>query len=516
MTDTKGRFARGVFLLAAADLAGRSILFILSPVMTRLLTPAEYGSYALLLSLSYVLALVQYGGMDSAYPFFRASDRGENDRRILVTASVVASIAIVVVMSLTAIVGIATGWLPDFTGLGSVEVLLFIAGLLPAALSSWYLYLLRYRHETTSFVRVNLIGQIGGPLLAIPVMMGFPQSRRIVVFFAVVLACHLMAFCWAIREFSSHGVRLYDRGVFSRDLAREMLRYGIRLVPAFVLYALCVHNGRFLLGWFSGPDAVSVLALSATLASAALVVRAWFSFFWDPHLAEWIARESRETYVGRLQVAVPLISTMGFLLTCGAVVWADLFVALLYPQSYLPAARLVPFLLCAGACGMLSAVAIATTLIANTPRYHVILYSTAFVLNVAIGLLLVSRMGATGAVLTTLLTEVFVLGFWIVLGKYVLENLPLAWGVALVQGAIAIAAATLYRPGMLWPAHAIAERLVASVVFIAVFGAIAAWALRKHRAHLGEVLGRSSKGARERGESPNATMTVPASAEEIG
>jgi O-antigen/teichoic acid export membrane protein len=512
MIEPKRRFARGVFLLAAADLAGRSILFILSPVMTRLLTPAQYGSYALLLSIGSVLMLVQYAGMDSAYPFFRANDRGENDRRILVTASVVSSAAILSVMSLVAIIGIGTGWLARFTGLGSVEVLLFMAGLIPAALSSWYLYLLRYRHETTSFVRVNLIGQIGGPLLAIPIMMRFPQDRRMAVFFAVLLSCHLLAFIWALREFALQGVRVYDRAAFSSALGREMLRYGVRLVPAFVLYALCAHSGRFLLGWFSGPDAVSILALSATLTSAALVVRAWFSFFWDPHMAEWIARESAETYVGRLQVAVPLIATMAFLLVCGAVVWADLFVAWLYPASYLSAARLVPFLLCAGACSMLSAVAIATTLIANSPRYHLILYTSVFILNVAIGLLLVPRIGAMGAVLTTLATEALVLGFWIVLGKYVLKNLPLAWGVVLVQGAIALAAAALYRPGVLWPAHAIAERIGVSVLFVAVFGAIAVWALRRHRTHLADVLGRRAPG-RERA---NARMTVPASAEEIG
>src|SRR4051812_24210352 len=94
------RFGRDMLIYSGADLLGSAIGLVLSPVFTRLYTPQQYGAQAALAAVWSFVCLVQYGGMDMAYSYFRAqtADPAER-RRLMVTASGIA------VTSLVAVIG---------------------------------------------------------------------------------------------------------------------------------------------------------------------------------------------------------------------------------------------------------------------------------------------------------------------------------------------------------------------------------------------------------------------------
>ncbi|HEY6140023.1 MAG TPA: oligosaccharide flippase family protein [Thermoanaerobaculia bacterium] len=485
MTDRPDRlprrpFAHSAVLLAGSDLLGRAVLFLISPLLTRLLTPAQYGSYALLLSVAAVLALVQYGGMDAAFPFFRARAADHQaEERIVVTASVVVTASALVIALVACIVAAVTPPLRRLAQLSTTEMLIFCAALFPMAMSGWHQYVFRYLRETGRFVRVTLLSQVGGPLIAVPLMTLVRQEQRLMAFLLVILLAQAAAALWALGQYAGMHLRMYRRVAFSGALAKEMLHYGLRLVPAFLLYAASFHAGRWLLAWFDGAASVSALAIAALLSSAALIIRAWFSFFWDPYVAHWIAVDPPSVYLPRMQAAVPLVASVLFALTAVAVVWADVVIRILYPPSYLGAAKLVPFLLCAATCSALSAVAISTVLIGNTPRFHLPLYAAALIIDVAACLVLVPSRGALGAAWANFATELFILASWIAVGWFVLRNLRIGWTAALFQLTVAVLLAAVYQPGALWSEHVLAERCIVTLLAVGIIAGAGAWALRE-------------------------------------
>ena len=82
------KLRRDLLSYASVDLIARLISLVTSPITTRLLTLGQYGAGPLLYSFWTPISLFQFGGMDSAYPFFKAKlNDSEEDKKLLATAT---------------------------------------------------------------------------------------------------------------------------------------------------------------------------------------------------------------------------------------------------------------------------------------------------------------------------------------------------------------------------------------------------------------------------------------------
>src|SRR6266571_1682248 len=129
---------RNITIYMIADILGSGIGLITSPVTTRLLTPEQYGATPLLMALWSVVALCQFGGMDWAFPFFRANRSAERES-VTVTATIIATSSAMITFLLFSAVALLLPAVRDYAGVSTWEILAFLAGLLPMAIVSWYL-----------------------------------------------------------------------------------------------------------------------------------------------------------------------------------------------------------------------------------------------------------------------------------------------------------------------------------------------------------------------------------------
>jgi O-antigen/teichoic acid export membrane protein len=424
--------ARKFALYSAADLLGRSIGLVTSPFLTRLLTPAQFGSMSLLSSVWAVIAITQFAGMDSSYPFFRAKGGGEQQlRKVLVNATVIATLALLTVWTLFFFTGILTEVVYTFAGVSATEFSAFALGVLPAGLLAWYLYAFRFSQWARSFVTVTLIGKVLSALLVLPALLYFTSANRLTVYYVVLGLVQWVAVVIALREFRLKGAWPYSRSAIDPSLGRNLLHYGVFLVPAAMLNSLTGALDRLLVGWFWGPQEVALLSLALFLASIIFMMKGWLSLAWDPQVIEWIGTRRSEVYLPRLQLGTEIFSVVLFLVIGGATIWADWVVHLLYPPFYAPVSDLIPPLLLWGAFGILGLVASATITLADTPKLYFRLYGIGLTMNAVFGLWLVPAHGALGAVVATLITSMcafVVLLYW---GKLKFQNMPLRWNRAL-------------------------------------------------------------------------------------
>ena len=475
------KLGKNMIIYAGADLLGRSIGLITSPISTRLLTPDQYGACPLLTAVWSMVALAQYGGMDSAYPFFRAQDKDNQDEKnIFITSTCVATLSLLIVWGIFTLFAITSPWLQNYALVSKLELVLFLLSLVPTCLTGWYLYLLRFMHQALPFARVSLLGRVAGIVLTLPLMTIVPQGDRLVVMFSVLLIVQLVALVWTLKEFKDLDIWLYQYKDFSVSLARKMMRYGTILIPGAMIYAMSAVADRLLVGWFATPGEVAILTLGISLSSIVLMLKKWFALVWDPHLVEWVANKDTKIYLPKLQAVAIALSSIFFPLSCLSDIWGDWFINIMYPTSYESTARLVPFITLVGSVSILSLVAVTTVMIANSPKYHLPIYSTALLINCLTGILLIPNLGALGAVLGTLAAEVFILIAWIGLGRIILNNLNINWHFPAILAIMTGVFISFYHPGIIWSSHEMIERFLLTTILI-VASLACLWWYRPHQ-----------------------------------
>ena len=450
-------------LFAVADLCGAMIGLLTSPIITRLLTPEQYGAIPLMAAAWAIVASLQYGGMDSAFPFFRA--QGIEPR--LSTVGTSTRIAMLSALGLVLVFGaggLAMPYIRELAQVGSIEFIVFAVGLLPASWIGWQLYLLRFEHRAGYFAILTLFGRVVGVLAALPLIYLAEQQDRLLVSIAVGAAVAWVAWLFGRRLIRLSGLGR-DTTDFSGALAKHLGRYGIALVPGGMVYSFTVIADRLIVGGWGGPSEVAVYVLAVSIAGAALMLKAWFARVWTPHLVEWIATKDESIYMPRLQTAFDLIALVMFSLTIFGTIWADPVIDLVYPPHYAAAATIVPWLLLAGAVSTLSLVQVATVLLAHTPKFHLPIYALGLTVNVAACLILVPELGPRGAGMATALSELTIFACWLFLGHVWLANLRLRLLTTNVAAALAVSACIGYEAGLVPPDGTILGRLYMTLGF---------------------------------------------------
>ena len=467
--------SRSFLIFGLSLFLGRGIALLVSPLTTRLLTPEQFQAIPLLAAVWAVIALVRHGGMDWAFPFFRAGTRHEDERRrILATASLVGVVSAAGVWAAFAAAGLAHPWLRRYAGVSTTELALYLAGLAPMILKDWHMYVLRFEHAIWPFARLNLMGTVAGTVVAVPLLFLFPQEQRLVVLLAALAGAEALATGWSLLELKWAGKWPYRLDDFCASLSKRMLRHGLVLVPGGMVYALLSIADRHLVRWLA-PNEVHTLVLAVSFGSAVFMLKGLIGLVWDPRMVDWIATRDPARYEPKLQHGAALFGGTLLSLAGLAAVWSDWVVDLLYPGTYGSAAALIPVLAMAGALSAFSLVGVATALVANLPRFHLPVYALGLLVNVVIGVVAIPRLGALGAALGTLGAEAFIICAWVFIGRILLRNLKIRWRLPLLMTAVVALAVAFYRPGMVLPGLVLLERLLASAALLAVMGALLWW-----------------------------------------
>jgi O-antigen/teichoic acid export membrane protein len=179
---------------------------------------------------------------------------------------------------------------------------------------------------------------------------------------------------------------------------------------------------------------------------------------------EWLSTKDPKVYLPKLQATAIAISIIFCLITCLACIWGKWVVGILYPPYYLPVAKLVPIIALTGTFSTLSLVAVASVIIVNSPVYHLPIYSLALLTNCTVGIILIPKMGATGAVIGTCAAELLIIVAWILIGTMFLKNLTLNWLLPIIL----VAASTLFI--IIYPISQISQELW--VCFVVTLGLV--------------------------------------------
>jgi O-antigen/teichoic acid export membrane protein len=370
----------------------RLVSFFLIPVYTRYLSPADYGILALVGMLDQILFILMNMGQSSAlFRTYLAHEQPEG-REAVLTTSLWLILTLSFPIGLLALV-IAEPVALILTGSASYTswVMLGIGGVAFKTLLRMPFAVLRARKDSQRYARLAFTRTMIGLMLAIFFVVGLHLGGRGVLLSQLLaellLGIYLVpATLWGLKlKFSS------------RD-ARDLLGYGIYLIPSGLLNFLLHLSDRYFLKHFSSLQAVGVYALGYRFGEILYFATQAFALAWPQFLFGNL--KSPEAPALYARVFTYFLAIMGFLWLAVSLLAGELVKIMAHPSFY-EAHRVVPWLAGAFLFQALAAVGNVGMPLHRKVKYRPMIIGTAAGLNLGLNFLLVPHYGPMGAAVTS-------------------------------------------------------------------------------------------------------------------
>jgi O-antigen/teichoic acid export membrane protein len=311
----------------------RGVAFLLLPLYTRALTPAQYGTLSVLLAITSVAGIVFAFGLDMG--LFRSFFLHAEDRRRVFVGSVWRLLVVAPVVGAIVCAAIAAPFLHGIPRVTPLDVFLaLLAGALYVGASAVPLVVLRVQRRLRDFLALSLVDAIATPTLTI----------------ILVVVLHKGILGWLIASAASNAILLvaafrivpWERGVpFERDTVVGAMRFGATLIPhAFALWALFLIDRGVLAGLVSAHE-LGVYSLAANLAVPVAIAITSLNQAMMPAYASAGVHPEQRDHLANL-IVIQLTGVFAICLT-GALLGGPVLL-LVAPHSYHDAAPLVAWI----------------------------------------------------------------------------------------------------------------------------------------------------------------------------
>jgi O-antigen/teichoic acid export membrane protein len=446
--------------IAVSTLVGMLLL----PVMTRLLAPKSYGNYAIAFAALNCLQMVASTWLNSSIIRFHAgAEKAAEDVRMNSTAFV---------MTLAGSAGMAAVCLAFALALlhrldsELCRLLLIVpAQLMAMNLLALPLQVLRAQRRLGAY-NILIVSRTFLPPAAGASLSLMTQGGAITMF-ATTAAVHALLVPAGYWGCFRGKYRLTAR-LFDWPWARQLLAFGMPLVPAMLMVQVLDISDRFIIGAFRGSTEAGLYAASYTVAAlpmdlvmllvtgaaAPLIVATW----------EQKGRRGTElflTFLTRVFILLGLPAAVGL-----AVLSRDT-VTLFANEDYAQGATIVPYVSAGAFLLGLQWIAQRGMLFAQRTKTVLVLYTIAGLTNIAANIILVPRYG-------------FVAAGWTTLGSYVLLLVLIAigsaphltWNIPYATAARATIAVAVMRGAILLLSPSFAGPLLARYIQKVLVGAL--------------------------------------------
>lgn len=388
---TSTLFGRGLLYVVVWSLQ-LLVSTLISPFLTHLLGPSEFGALSSALAVYQVLSVAALLGIDEAVVLQRSEDRDSRSARGLVTIAICISFVVS---------GLAMATIPLWSGpLGfSGYPLLVVAVILwtaPSAAVTVMLALLVAEDRLKPFTVVGLISAIGGSMVGLVLLLTVQRSASVYAWGGVFSQFLAMGLGLLI-------VRPNLQAFKNLDIARRAVRLGIPLALGSLAYFVLNAGDRIIIQRELGAAEVGRYQVAYVIGSAVILLLTFTNGAWTPHFAS--LRDDRARYALALKSRDELFRLLVPIVLAVTLI-APLALRILAPASFRPEGLAVVVLLVALAAFPVAASGAAGRLLVIARRGKTVgaIAGVAALVNVVVNLILVEPLGIAGAAIATLLS----------------------------------------------------------------------------------------------------------------
>jgi O-antigen/teichoic acid export membrane protein len=385
-------------LLYSIPIVGQRLvgIFLLS-IVTRVLTPDDYGMLVLIEQVFMILSTLLGGHFASALGYFYFENE-RSDHRAQVVGTVAAGafgvglVAMVVSLPLSGLLARYVFGSDAATRYLAIVFLSFPLNFLVEALFGW----LRVTDRQRAFAGGSLL-RVVLTASGIAILVGLLKYHVIAYVATTVGTLLIVAVVFSVYLFRATPLAL------SSPLFWRMLRFSLPLSLGFIAMFVINFGDQFVLRHYRPFAEVGIYGLAYRISMLVNVAISSFFSYWNAQVYSILRRDDSESVFARfLTYCALLVSFCALLLMLGARPGLRILVA----EPFRPAAAIVPVLVAANSMRAIAEFLRTRFLAAGRPRYET--YCTWIGMGICVGLyaLLIPRYGMWGAASATALTFV--------------------------------------------------------------------------------------------------------------
>jgi O-antigen/teichoic acid export membrane protein len=372
----------------------KSIGIFLIPVYTKIFSPSDFGTIALISSLTDLMGMFVVLGLDnSSARWFYDSDK-KSDQKCTISSwfwcqFCVSLIFAIGLSSVAYQVSVLLLKSSDYGILIQIAALTIPFGTFIKVFGN----LLRYQRRgwtTSIFLTANSIGTIGAIIILIVVykwgLFGI-FSARLLAATTIALVALFMLKDWISTVY------------FSWKRLKEMLAFGLPLVPAAIASWITFSSDRYILQMFHNTSEVGLYSIAASLASGVALFTGAFQLAWGPFaFSIYREKESLDVYSRVFSFYALIFCFLGTVVS----LFSPLLLRILTTTEYYSAYSCVPYLAFSYiALGATYLVSLGSGIAKKSRPIAISIFIGALV-NIAFNFLLIPILGKEGAAISTL------------------------------------------------------------------------------------------------------------------
>jgi O-antigen/teichoic acid export membrane protein len=389
-----------VALYSSGNLLIKGMSLISAPIFTRIFDPAQYGAWSFInVMIAFLTGILLLGG-DNAYTRYFFKCKSDQERQALTATwfSFLAVWSIVVLVSVLPFSRFLSAWM-----LGSENYLAaWVIGLASSPLAMINLILsqaLRNRFRAKAFTVLNIITAALTITLAVLFVLVFNLGVAGALLGAALASLVMLPVrVWFVRDLLAWS--------FSVRLLKQLLAFGLPLVPMNIAFWLFSNADRLMLARIADLESVGLYSISAAMAAALMLLQNAVGQSWLPHAMK--IYEENEEYAREIfsRTMVFFLAGSGFVVT-GFVALAQEVLFVLVPPAYYASFWAIP-MLAVGFLFFTSAhITSVVIMVKNKTVYIMIACWVVAVVNIGLNSLLIPNFGIVGAGAATGISYIF-------------------------------------------------------------------------------------------------------------
>lgn len=365
--------------------------FLLTPIITYLISPEEFGKASMFLLVYSVTLMVTLAGADQAYIIY-FFDRTDKERKKLFWNSIYVSLMFFVLIFVT-IIAFNTPISKFIFGKYYIQGnVLLIFSLLTGIFQTYVLQSVRMLKKGWHYSLLQISKSISNYLVITMYCLLIAKT-----FTAILLGQLFANILPVLLSFFLISYLTKPERPNSKEM-REILKTGIPFVPNFMLIWLFQSIDRISLRYYTNFNEIGLYTVAFKMSLIINVLQDGFTNYWFPLAYEYHSKKKEETdiYVKANDIATTIFLTMASLIMLSK----EIFFMIIAKQ-YKSAENVFPFLVLGAAVyALYPTTGIGINLTKKT-YWHLPISLTAMIFNFVGNTLLVPKLGSIGAAVST-------------------------------------------------------------------------------------------------------------------
>ncbi|MDC2866202.1 lipopolysaccharide biosynthesis protein [Bacillus sp. BP-3] len=369
--------------------------FISTPIITRILSPEEFGKSSLFMVILNVLLLISLFGTDQSFVrFFYEKD--EETRKKLLRDCLKPPLFSFLILSIILLLFYKQTSLFVFSEESIWLAVILVFSLFIQIVNRYAVLIIRMEQKGFLFSLLQLFSKLFEfvGILAFAYYLG--STYKILIYSQALsyLFVTIIAIVFAL----SYWNFFKKNKVTSQHSMKEIVYYGVPLSITLLVTWLFQSTDRIAIKHWSTLTELGLYTAAFKIISILNVIQTTFTTFWAPVSYERYAKNPEDTeFFSNMNQIITLAM---FIVGIGTLMFKDLIIYLLGP-SYREVATIMPFLVFLPVMYTISETSVIGINFSKKTKWHIVISVSACLINVIGNIILVPKLGAKGAAIST-------------------------------------------------------------------------------------------------------------------